>query len=251
MRVRRRRRGVAARAARPAGRRAEPSSVGWRGSEEACEELRTRPTGAIDPEMAWLKLKDARSLRYTGAGRRPGRGGVARAGGRSDRHAGPPGAAGPGHPRHLPAPADDARRAGPGPRRRRAAPPGPVRPRAARRRRRRQGSPPAAVPDAVDELDRSKRPAVTLVSAWVSQVARDARIDTALLATTGRSAGRHPGRPDGPPAHGWRAELRRRRDHPPDGRPRRTDVRRQGQPAPDRRRRRTGTAMPSGEGSGR
>ena len=42
---------------------------------------------------------------------------------------------------------------------------------------------PPPVPDAVDELDRSKRPAVTLVSAWVSQVARDARIDTALLAT--------------------------------------------------------------------
>ena len=31
--------------------------------DEACEELRTRPTGATDPEMAWIKLKDARTLR--------------------------------------------------------------------------------------------------------------------------------------------------------------------------------------------
>ena len=34
-----------------------------------------------------------------------------------------------------------------------------------------------------EELDRSLRPAVTLVSAWVSEVARQRRIDTALLAT--------------------------------------------------------------------
>ena len=34
-----------------------------------------------------------------------------------------------------------------------------------------------------NDLDRSLRPAITLVSAWVSQVARDERIDTAILAT--------------------------------------------------------------------
>ena len=35
-------------------------------AEEACEELRTRPTGAIDPMVAWMKLKDARSpVSYT------------------------------------------------------------------------------------------------------------------------------------------------------------------------------------------
>ena len=30
---------------------------------EACEELRTRPTGEIEPDDAWTKLKDARTLR--------------------------------------------------------------------------------------------------------------------------------------------------------------------------------------------
>ena len=35
--------------------------LGW--AVDACEELRTRPTGATDPMAAWMKLKDARSLR--------------------------------------------------------------------------------------------------------------------------------------------------------------------------------------------
>jgi ribonuclease D len=34
-----------------------------------------------------------------------------------------------------------------------------------------------------EELERTMRPAVALVSAWVSEVARQERIDTALLAT--------------------------------------------------------------------
>lgn len=58
-----------------------------------------------------------------------------------------------------------------------------------------------------DDLDRNLRPAVTLVSAWVSEVARQERIDTALLATRsdlvaflrGDSAARLGG--------GWRHEL--------------------------------------------
>ena len=94
---------------------------------------------------------------------------------------------------------------------------------------------PPAVPDAVDELDRSKRPAVTLVSAWVSQVARDARIDTALLATRADLVADHPRRPRRPAGPRLAGRADRRRHHPPDGRPRRPDVRRPGQPAPDRR----------------
>src|SRR5690606_12667214 len=43
---------------------------------------------------------------------------------------------------------------------------------------------PAALDDPPPpELDRELRPAVTLVSAWISQLARDLEIDTALLAT--------------------------------------------------------------------
>ena len=70
-----------------------------------------------------------------------------------------------------------------------------------------KASRPPAVPDAVDELDRSKRPAVTLVSAWVSQVARTPRIDTALLATRADLVAVIRGDPDARLAHGWRAEL--------------------------------------------
>ncbi len=111
--------------------------------EEACEELRTRPTGAIDPEMAWLKLKDARSLRTRARA-------VAQAvAAWREREAAAtdtpvrqvlPDLAILGISQRQPT---THRRAGPGPRRRRAAPPGPLRPGAARRRRRRQGRSPA------------------------------------------------------------------------------------------------------------
>ena len=59
-----------------------------------------------------------------------------------------------------------------------------------------------------DELDRRLRPAVTLVSAWVAQLAQDQRLDTV--------AAGHPGRPGRPAAaasptarlaSGWRAEV--------------------------------------------
>lgn len=35
--------------------------LGW--AMEACEELRTRPTGPVDPGQAWLRVKDVRTLR--------------------------------------------------------------------------------------------------------------------------------------------------------------------------------------------
>jgi ribonuclease D len=61
---------------------------------EACEELRTRPTGAVAPDNAWSRLKDARTLRRA---------------------------------RHLPAPAHHPRRVGPVPGGRRPPPAGPHR----------------------------------------------------------------------------------------------------------------------------
>ncbi len=45
------------------------------------------------------------------------------------------------------------------------------------------------------------------MSAWVSQVARDARIDTALLATRADLLAVIRGDPTARLAHGWRAEL--------------------------------------------
>jgi ribonuclease D len=58
-----------------------------------------------------------------------------------------------------------------------------------------------------DDLDRSLRPAVTLVSAWVSEVARAERIDTALLATRSDLVALLRGDADARLAQGWRGEL--------------------------------------------
>lgn len=57
------------------------------------------------------------------------------------------------------------------------------------------------------ELDRELRPAVTLVSAWVSQLSRDLEIDTALMATRADLEALLRGDEDARLAHGWRAEL--------------------------------------------
>lgn len=66
--------------------------------------------------------------------------------------------------------------------------------------------PPAAVSGG-DDLDRELRPAVTLISAWVSQVAKSERIDTAMLATRADLIAFLAGDPDARLAHGWRNEL--------------------------------------------
>ena len=61
--------------------------------------------------------------------------------------------------------------------------------------------------DAIVELERQLRPAVTLVSAWVSQLARDLRIDTSLLATRADIEALLGGIEDGRLSVGWRADL--------------------------------------------
>ena len=183
----------------------ELGRLGW--AEEACEELRTRPTGAIEPEAAWSKLKDARSLR-------PRARAVAQAvAAWREREAAAndmpvrqvlPDLAILGISQRQPTTIDEL---------------GQARGVDERHRRGRIGreilaavaagkaADPPAVPDAADELDRSKRPAITLVSAWVSQVARDARVDTALLATRADLVAIIRGDADARLAHGWRAQL--------------------------------------------
>jgi ribonuclease D len=67
---------------------------------------------------------------------------------------------------------------------------------------------PVDAPERDDEdLDRSLRPAVTLVSAWVSQLARQQRIDTTLLATRADLVALLRGDAGARLAHGWRAEV--------------------------------------------
>ncbi|MDQ3108229.1 MAG: ribonuclease D [Actinomycetota bacterium] len=58
-----------------------------------------------------------------------------------------------------------------------------------------------------DELDRSLRPAVTLVSAWVGQLSQELRIDTAMLATRSDLLALLRGDADARLAQGWRAGL--------------------------------------------
>ncbi len=58
-----------------------------------------------------------------------------------------------------------------------------------------------------DDLERELRPAVTLISAWVSQVAKAEKIDTSMLATRADLVAFLSGDPTARLAHGWRAEL--------------------------------------------
>jgi ribonuclease D len=58
-----------------------------------------------------------------------------------------------------------------------------------------------------DDLDRSLRPAVTLVSAWVGEVARTEKIDATLLATRNDLVSLLRGDPAARLANGWRHEL--------------------------------------------
>jgi ribonuclease D len=176
-------------------------------AEDACEELRRRPTGLLPPEQAWAKLKDAKSLR-------PRSRAVAQAvAAWREREAAAtdtpvrqvlPDLAILGIAQRQPTTLDEL---------------GQARGVDERHRRGRIGralvdavaegqhAPAPAPPDSVEELERSKRPALTLVSAWVSQVARDSRIDTALLATRADLIAILRNDPDARLANGWRAEL--------------------------------------------
>lgn len=69
-----------------------------------------------------------------------------------------------------------------------------------------QAEPPKASPRAV-EVDRRLRPAITLVSAWLAQRARDLDLDPSVLATRGDIEALLADEPGGRLANGWRAEF--------------------------------------------
>ncbi len=175
--------------------------------EQACEELRTRPTGPTKPEQAWVRLKDARSLR-------PKARAVAQAvAAWREREAAAsdtpvrqvlPDLAILGIAQRQPTtPEELAQARGVDDRHRRG--------RIARELLEAvaagQQAPHPPVPAVVDELDRSKRPAIALISAWVSQVARNAQIDTALLATRADLVAFLRDDPNARLRTGWRADL--------------------------------------------
>jgi len=178
----------------------------WAADE--CEELRTRDFSPPEPELAWLKLKDHRHLR--GASR-----GVAQevAAWRERR------AAQLDQPTRFvlsdlailgiaqrpPRDVDELRRVrGLDERVARGQLGGEL---LAAIERGRNLSPEAVVEPRADDVERDLRPAVTLISAWISQLARDTKVDTALLATRADLVALLAGDPTARLVHGWRAEL--------------------------------------------
>lgn len=177
-------------------------------SEQECEVLRVRPHTPQEPETAWWRIKDSRSLR--GASR-----GVAQeVGAWRERRAAaidkPPrmvladlALLGVAH--RLPSNMAELRdirgldgrylKGDAGPEILAAVVRGRALERAAIR------MPPT------DELDRNLRPAVTLVSAWVAQLAQELRIDTAMLATRSDLLSLLRNDPDARLGMGWRAGL--------------------------------------------
>jgi ribonuclease D len=178
----------------------------WAATE--CELLRTRPTGPGDPDEAWLRLKEVRSLRGRGRG-------VARAvAAWRERRAASldqpvrtvlPDLAILGLAQRPPRTIDELRQTrGIDDRHTRGAAAQDLLAAV-------QHGSANPVPDTADidgdELDRSLRPAVTLVSAWVSQLARAQRIDTALLATRNDLVALLRGDADARLGQGWRAVM--------------------------------------------
>lgn len=179
--------------------------LGW--AEDECEILRLRPRGARDPEQAWRRIKEARQLR-----------GQARSVARSVAAWRERRAAELDRPVRFVLPdlavVAIAQKA--------PTEPGQLAKLRGVDERHAKGSTGEAIidavragcegghrdePDQVPELDRALRPAVTLVSAWVSQLARDEDIDTSLLATRADIEDLLRGSPEARLEVGWRAEL--------------------------------------------
>jgi ribonuclease D len=184
---------------------ADVDRLDW--AHDACEELRTRPTSGSAPADAWLRLKDARSLR-------PNARAVAqsvaawreRRAMRSDTPVRQvlPDLAILGIAQRAPSSVKELAQArGVDERHSR----GGLAEEILEAVRDAKGKPPPPVPPSADDLDRSMRPAVALVSAWVAQLARDERLDPALLATRADIVAFLRGDADARLANGWRNEL--------------------------------------------
>jgi ribonuclease D len=184
---------------------ADVDRLGW--ADDACEELRTRPTSGSVPDDAWLRLKDARSLRPSA--RTVAQSVAAWRERRAMRTDTPvrqvlPDLAILGIAQRAPSTTKELSQA-----------------RGVDERHSRgglaeeileavnaaKGAPAPAPPPSADDLDRSMRPAVTLVSAWVAQLALDERLDPALLASRSDIVSFLRGDDDARLASGWRNVL--------------------------------------------
>jgi ribonuclease D len=179
--------------------------LGW--TEAACEELRVRPVSGSDPESAWLRLKDVRMLK-------PKARGVARAlASWRERRAmsvdSPvrqilPDLAILGIAQKQPRTVEELAQARGIDERHWRGNLGKEIVAAVQAGLRDEIPIPAAEGD---ELDRGMRPAITLVSAWISELGRQRKIDTTLLGTRGDIVALLRKDPEARLATGWRAEL--------------------------------------------
>lgn len=186
-------------------RLAETGRLEW--AAQAFEELRTKPVSGARPDDAWLRLKDARSLRPRG--RAVARSVAAwreRRAMRTDvpaRHV-LPDLAVLGIAQRAPSSLRELAQArGVDERHSRGAIAEEI---LAAVREAKDAEPPEA-PRSTDDLDRQLRPAVTLITAWVAQLARDEHLDPALLATRADIVSLLSGDPEARLAEGWRADL--------------------------------------------
>ncbi len=173
----------------------------------ACEELRVRPTGPSNPDDAWLRIKDARVLKSRSRG-------VARAvaAWRERRAAASdipvrqvlPDLAILGIAQRMPKTvAELSGCRGVDERHSRGRLGEEILAAVASGR---EDEPTLPVPEG-EELSRALRPAVTLVSAWVSELSRQRRIDTTLVATRSDLVAFLRDDSDARLAQGWRAEF--------------------------------------------
>lgn len=173
----------------------------------ACEELRTKPVSGADPDSAWLKLKDARSLKPRA--RAVAQSLAAWRERRAMRVDIPvrqvlPDLAVLGISQRAPKDTKELRQArGVDDRHSR----GGIADEILQAVRDARDAEPPTAPRTSDDLERSMRPAVTLISAWVGQLARDEGIDNALLATRSDVVALLRDDPDARLAEGWRAEM--------------------------------------------
>lgn len=174
---------------------------------EACEELRTRPVSGAAPDEAWMRIRDARSLRP--AARTVARSVAAWRERRAMRTDIPvrqvlPDLAVLGISQRAPTTtAELAQARGVDERHARGA----IAKEILEAVRDAASLSAPEAPPSVDDLDRNLRPAVTLITAWIGQLARDEQIDNALLATRADIAAFLRGDDDARLASGWRAEL--------------------------------------------
>lgn len=176
-------------------------------AEEACEELRTRRVGPHDPADAWLRQKDLRTMKPRT------RGILASLAEWRERRAMasdiPPRQVLPDLALHGVAQRDPssvgelAQARGVDERHTRGAMGQEILDAVERGRTRRADLPVAEG----DEVDRHLRPAITLVSAWISEVARTHDVDTALLATRTDIVALLRRDPTARLASGWRHDL--------------------------------------------